>query len=74
MTKKQMLEVGLDILENWVSDNIFEVSDDEINEVLKDIDKMEKELKIKMMPLRDESVENERLDMDPDFALMCLGI
>ena len=46
MTKKQMLEVGLDILENWVSDNIFEVSDDEINEVLKDIDKMEKELKI----------------------------
>ena len=43
MTKKQMLEVGLDILENWVSDNIFEVSDDEINEVLKDIDKMEKE-------------------------------
>ena len=46
MTKKQMLEIGLDILENWVSDNIFEVSDDEINEVLKDIDKMEKELKI----------------------------
>ena len=46
MTKKQMLEVGLDILENWVSDNIFEVSDDEINEVLKDIDKMKKELKI----------------------------
>ena len=46
MTKKQMLEVGLDILENWVSDNIFEVSDDEINEVLKDIDKMEKKLKI----------------------------
>ena len=46
MTKKQMLEVGLDILENWVSDNIFEVSDDEINELLKDIDKMEKELKI----------------------------
>ena len=46
MTKKQMLEVGLDILESWVSDNIFEVSDDEINEVLKDIDKMEKELKI----------------------------
>ncbi len=45
MTKKEMLEVGLDILENWVHDNIFEVSDDELNETLKDIEKMEKELK-----------------------------
>lgn len=45
MTKKEMLEVGLDILENWVHDNIFEVSDDEVYEVLKDIDRMEQELK-----------------------------
>lgn len=45
MTKKQMLEVELDMLENWVHDNIFEVSDDELNETLKDIEKKEKELK-----------------------------
>ena len=45
MTKKEMLEGGIYMLENWLQDNILKASDDEVREVIKDIEKMKQELK-----------------------------
>lgn len=44
-TRIQELEFGIEVLDNWVDDNLFEVPDNEINETLKNIEKMKKELK-----------------------------
>lgn len=42
--KKQLLEFGIEVYDNWINDNLFEVPDDEINEALKHIERMENEL------------------------------
>lgn len=44
-TRREELEFGIEVLNNWVDDNLFEVPDDEIHATLKDIEKLQKELK-----------------------------